>query len=60
MHAIRNHLVAAYIVNAYSQIAMTGDTPWMARLFEERKGLRPEGIVTPELISLMLEQPNLI
>ena len=46
------------IVNAHPQIAITPETHWIPRLFEKRKGLTPEGMVTPELISLLLEQPR--
>ena len=46
------------IVNAHPQIAITPETHWIARLFEKRKGLTPEGVVTRKLISRLLEQPG--
>ena len=46
------------IVNAHPQIAITPETHWIPRLFEKRKGLTPEGMVTTELISRLLEQPR--
>ena len=44
------------IVNAHPQIAITPETHWIPRLFEKRKGLTPEDMVTTELISRLLEQ----
>jgi sulfotransferase family protein len=46
------------IVNAHPQIAITPETHWIPRLFERRKGLTPEGMVTPKLIRLLLELPG--
>ena len=44
------------IVNAHPQIPITPETHWIPRLFEKRKGLTPEDMVTTELISRLLEQ----
>ena len=46
------------IVNAHPQIPITPETHWIPRLFEKRKGLTPEDMVTTELISRLLEQPR--
>lgn len=46
------------IVNAHPQVAMTPETHWIPRLFEKRKGLTPEGMVTRKLISGLLEEPR--
>jgi Sulfotransferase family len=46
------------IVNAHSQIAIMPESHWIPRLFDQRKGLTPEGLVTPELISHLLAQPK--
>jgi len=46
------------LVNAHSQIAITPETHWIPRFFEGRKGLTSEGMVTPKLIALLLEQPR--
>jgi len=42
------------IVDAHSHIAVAPESHWIPRMFEKRKGLTPEGLVTPELI-LQLE-----
>ncbi len=44
------------MVNAHPQIAVILETKWIPRLFEERKGLTSEGLVTPELIPHLLSQ----
>ena len=44
------------IVNAHPQIPITPETHWIPRLFEKRKGLTLEDMVTTELISRLLEQ----
>jgi hypothetical protein len=46
------------IVNAHSQIAIMPESHWIPRFFDKRKGLTPEGLVTPELISHLLAQPK--
>jgi hypothetical protein len=46
------------IVNAHSQIAIMPESHWIPRLFDKRKGLTPEGLVTPELIPHLLKHPN--
>src|SRR3989442_8404264 len=43
------------IVNAHPQIAITPETHWIPRWFNRRKGLTAEGLVTPKLVSKLLE-----
>jgi hypothetical protein len=43
------------MVDAHPQIAVVHETHWITRYFEKRKGLTPEGFVTPELIPKLLE-----
>jgi len=38
------------MVDAHPQIAVVLETHWIPRYFEKRKGLTPEGFVTPGLI----------
>ncbi len=38
------------MMNAHPQIAIIFETKWIPRLFDRRKGLTKEGLVTPELI----------
>ena len=38
------------VVDAHPQIAITPETHWVARWFEKRKGMTPEGFVKPKLI----------
>src|SRR5258708_25224449 len=42
------------IVDAHAQLAITPETHWIARYYEKRKGLTPEGVVTPKLIRKLL------
>src|SRR5258708_4903824 len=46
------------IVNAHSQIAIMPESHWIPRIFDKRKGLTPEGLVTPELIPHLLAHAN--
>jgi hypothetical protein len=48
------------IVNAHPHIAVVNETHWSARYFEKRRGLTPEGFVTPELIPKLLEFPRFL
>jgi hypothetical protein len=43
------------LVNAHPQIAAVHETHWIARYFEKRTGLTPEGFVTSDLIPKLLE-----
>jgi hypothetical protein len=43
------------MVDAHPQIAVVHETRWIPRYFEKRTGLTPEGFVTPELSSKLLE-----
>ncbi len=47
-----------HIVGAHSQIAITPEAHWIPLWFEERRGLTPEGLVSPELIHHLLEHPK--
>jgi len=47
-----------HIVGAHPQIAITPEAHWIPLWFEQRKGLTPEGWITPELISALLEHPK--
>jgi hypothetical protein len=44
------------MVNAHSQLAMMPESHWIPRLFVNREGLTPEGLVTPELIPHLVSQ----
>jgi len=46
------------IVNAHPDIAMTPESHWIPSCFEERKGLTPEGFVTPDLIPELVHHPK--
>src|SRR5215469_385570 len=43
------------IINAHSQVAITPESPWICRLFEQGRGLTAEGVVKRELIPLLLQ-----
>ncbi len=43
-----------HIVGAHPQIAITAEAHWIPLWFEKRKGLMPDGLVTPELVSELL------
>ena len=43
------------MVDAHPQIAIVFETHWIPRWFEKRRGLTPEGYVTPKLVSRLLE-----
>ncbi len=42
------------MIDAHRQIAITRETHWIAKRFEKRTGVTPEGFVTTELISWLL------
>src|SRR5262245_30877214 len=42
------------LVDAHAQLAITPETHWIPRYFERRKGLTPEGWVTPKLVRKLL------
>jgi hypothetical protein len=42
------------IINAHRQIAITRETHWVAKRFEKRQGVTPDGLVTPEVLSWLL------
>lgn len=48
------------VVNAHSEIAIMPEAHWIRRLFDEQKGLTPEGLVTPEAIPYLLAQPQFV
>jgi hypothetical protein len=43
------------IVDAHSQIAVMGETDWIAKYYETRAGLTPDGLVTSEIIPRLFE-----
>ena len=43
-----------HIVSAHPQIVITPEAHWIPRWFEERRGLTPDGLVTPNLVSELL------
>jgi hypothetical protein len=43
-----------HIVGAHPQIAITPEAHWIPLWFEKRRGLMPDGLVTPELVSELL------
>lgn len=47
-----------HIVDAHPQIAITPEAHWIPRFFEERRGLTPDGVVTPELMDYLFEDPK--
>jgi hypothetical protein len=48
------------IVNAHSDIAIMPEAHWIRRLLDEREGLTPEDVVTPEVISYLLAQSQFV
>jgi hypothetical protein len=46
------------IVDAHPQIAIIHETQWVPRWYEGRVGLTPEGNVTPQLVTRLLEHPR--
>ncbi len=42
------------VLNAHRQIAITRETHWIPLFYQDRVGLTPEGLVTPELIDKLL------
>ena len=42
------------MIDAHRQIAITRETHWIAKRFEKRQGVTPDGLVTPELLSWLL------
>jgi hypothetical protein len=42
------------MIDAHRQIAITHETHWIAKRFERRQGVTPDGLVTPELLSRLL------
>jgi Sulfotransferase family len=43
------------MVDAHPDLAIVFETHWIPRWFEKRRGLTPEGYVTPELVGRLLE-----
>ncbi len=44
------------IIDAHSQIAITDEAHWIGRFFEKHRGVNRDGLVTEELIPLLLTQ----
>jgi hypothetical protein len=42
------------MIDAHRQIAITRETHWIAKRFERRQGVTPDGFVIPELLSRLL------
>ena len=47
-----------HIVGAHPLIAITPEAHWIPKWFEKRRGLTPEGLVTPDLIAKLLAHPK--
>lgn len=45
--------------NAHPQLAITHETRWIARTFEQRRGLTPEGFITPKLLEWLADPRGL-
>jgi len=48
------------MVDAHPQTAIMSESRWIAECFEERKGLTPDGTITSELLSQLLENPRFV
>ena len=46
------------MLNAHFQIAVFGESHWIVQLFEEQRGLTPQGLATPELTSHLVDSPK--
>jgi hypothetical protein len=46
------------VVDAHSQLAITPESEWIVRYYNQRIGLTPAGIITPELVPRLLEHPK--
>lgn len=46
------------MVDAHPHIAIPPESHWIAKWFEKRRGLTPEGFVTPELVFRLFEYPR--
>jgi hypothetical protein len=44
------------LVDAHSRLAIISETGWILRFYERRRGLTPEGLVTPKLIPKLLRE----
>src|SRR5689334_3439839 len=47
-----------HIVSAHPKMLITAEAHWIPLWYENRKGLTPEGLVTPALISELLAHPK--
>jgi hypothetical protein len=47
-----------HMVNAHPRLAITPEAQWIPLWFKERRGLTPEGMVTPELVPQLLAEPK--
>ncbi len=45
------------MLNAHPRLAVTSESNWIARLFENRAGVTPQGLVSPELLSFLAADP---
>jgi hypothetical protein len=46
------------LVSAHPDITIVHETHWIPRLYKRKRGLTSDGLVTPELISHLLEEPS--
>src|SRR5687768_1563732 len=44
------------IVDAHPRLAVINETRWVPRVFKGRRGLTPDGFVTPELVPRLLQR----
>src|SRR5258708_37852639 len=47
-----------HIVGAHPRIAITPEAHWIAKWFEKRRGLTPDGFVTPALVDELVNHPK--
>lgn len=48
------------MMNANPRLAVVHESRWVPGLFEQRIGLTPEGVVTRDLVSLLLDNPRFV
>ena len=47
-----------HMVDAHPEITISPEAHWIPIWYNERRGLAPDGMVTPELITLLLDDPK--
>jgi hypothetical protein len=48
------------LTDAHPELAVIHETLWIARHYERRKALTPEGFVTPKLVDKLLREPRFV